>query len=116
LLEIQRKALLLSLIEKRNRLLQFFTDYSSITDCLILDFVGNHPEKSYKDVADFLGVTPSAISQKLSVLHTAGLLISKPGKDRRERLVSISEQGQKRSEQLAEFFNELQIPESIRGN
>lgn len=49
---------------------------------------------SIRSMADQTGVSHSAVSQTVTEMRAAGLVTSAPGKDGRERLVSLTDAGQ----------------------
>jgi DNA-binding MarR family transcriptional regulator len=67
----------------------------SYSQCMILDFINNHPEISQRDVAVERHITPAAVSRHLEVLEELGFIKRKDREEnKREHILIITNQGQ----------------------
>lgn len=63
---------------------------------------------SIRSMADRTGVSHSAVSQTVTEMRAAGLVTSAPGKDGRERLVSLTEAGQAACARLQPLWSAIE--------
>jgi DNA-binding MarR family transcriptional regulator len=59
-----------------------------------------HQTCSIRELADFTGLSHSALSQTIKEMKASGLVTSKPGADARERMIELTGLGQTTCEQL----------------
>lgn len=59
----------------------------------VLVFVADRGPVSQREIADFFEVDPAAVSRALDALERAGLVACAPGRDRRSKAVTATEQG-----------------------
>ncbi|WP_375542659.1 MarR family winged helix-turn-helix transcriptional regulator [Aestuariispira ectoiniformans] len=69
----------------------------------VIYFVGRYPGMSVSDLLDILQITKQSLSRVLSQLVSEGYILQKQGtRDRRQRLLELTEQGRRLEEELTE--------------
>jgi DNA-binding MarR family transcriptional regulator len=69
----------------------------------VIHFVGRQPGMTVSDLLDILKITKQSLSRVLSQLVAQGYIIQRPGtRDRRQRLLELTEKGAELERQLSE--------------
>lgn len=64
-----------------------------ITQYTVLEYIGALGEARVRDLGKALGLEETTLTRSLATLETRGWVQSRPGEDRRERLVSLTTSG-----------------------
>jgi DNA-binding MarR family transcriptional regulator len=69
----------------------------------VIYFVGRHPQISVTDLLGILKITKQSLSRVLGQLVKEGYIVQRPGlRDRRQRLLELTDQGKELERQLSE--------------
>jgi DNA-binding MarR family transcriptional regulator len=69
----------------------------------VIYFVGRHPQISVTDLLGILKITKQSLSRVLGQLVKEGYIVQRPGlRDRRQRLLELTEKGKELERQLSE--------------
>src|SRR5271168_5511863 len=69
----------------------------------VIYFVGRHPQISVTDLLGILKITKQSLSRVLGQLVKEGYIVQRPGlRDRRQRLLELTDKGQELERQLSE--------------
>lgn len=69
----------------------------------VIHFVGRQPGMTVSDLLDILKITKQSLSRVLSQLVAQGYIVQRPGtRDRRQRLLELTEKGAELERQLSE--------------
>lgn len=103
-----------------------YRDFTGVADALLEDdgfgrahhraiyFIGRHPDRTVSDLLDILKITKQSLSRVLSTLLRQGYVTQRPGsRDRRQRLLALTEKGAALERRLSERQRAL-IAEAYR--
>ena len=75
----------------------------------ILHFLREHPRTSLAHIAQALGISHAAVSQRISKLEKAGIIYREnPEEDKRASLISLSAEGEAQVERASPYWNMIQ--------